>query len=98
MFYTYLIILAVMGLITFVSYANDKRKATKDPKHRTREKTLLLLSFIFGSIGGLLGMYKCHHKTKHWYFVFVNWFSLILHIAIGIIVFKYFGFSGFVLL
>ena len=73
----YLILLAFMGLITFIAYASDKRKATKDPRHRTREKTLLLLTFLFGSIGGLCGMYLCRHKTKHWYFVLVNWLILL---------------------
>ena len=82
MFY-YLIAILLMGIITFIAYANDKRKAKADPKHRTREKTLLLLSFLLGSVGGLLGMYVCRHKTKHWYFVVVNWLSLIIHIALG---------------
>ena len=87
----YLILIAVMGIITFIAYANDKKKAKKDPKHRTREKTLLLLSFLFGSVGGLLGMYVCRHKTKHWYFVVINWGSLLIHIALAVLIYWRFG-------
>ena len=72
-------LLVVMGLITFFAYLIDKKKAEKG-KWRTKEKTLLGLSFLFGSIGGLLGLYVVRHKTKHWYFVVVNYLSLIIHI------------------
>ena len=75
-----------MGIITFALYGIDKKKAIYN-RRRISEKTLLLSSFIFGSIGGLLGMYILRHKTKHWYFVFVNVFSFILHIFIGYVIF-----------
>lgn len=86
----YIGLIIIMSLITFILYGVDKRKAQKN-KWRIKEATLLLSSFIFGSIGGLIGMYGLRHKTKHWYFVVVNYLSLIIHIFIGIIVFKKIG-------
>lgn len=82
----YFILYAVMTLITLFLYHSDKKKAIKK-KWRIPESTLLLSSFILGSIGGLIGLYQLRHKNKHWYFVFVNWASFILHIAIPICIY-----------
>ncbi|WP_369691559.1 DUF1294 domain-containing protein [Subdoligranulum variabile] len=30
---------------------------------------MFVAALLGGSLGALLGMYLCHHKTKHWYFV-----------------------------
>ena len=78
----YLIIILAMSLITYVSYAIDKKKSIQG-KWRTKEKTLLMMSILFGALGGLFAMYLLRHKTKHWYFVFINWIALLLHIVIG---------------
>ena len=82
----YIVLILIMSLITFILYAIDKRKAKKD-RWRIKEATLLFFSFMFGSIGGLLGMYKLRHKTKHWYFVLVNVLSFILHVFLGVVVY-----------
>ena len=74
----WLIYLAVLSLVTFCVYALDKRKAEKG-KWRTPEKVLLLLSFFGGALGGLLAMNGIRHKTKKWYFWFVNLVGLLLH-------------------
>lgn len=87
-FIIYLIVIVLMSFVTLIMYKTDKKKAISG-KWRTKEKTLLLMSFFFGSIGGLLGLYKLRHKNKHWYFVFVNWFSLILHIVIGYLLYGF---------
>ena len=78
----YLIVLLIMSLISFSLYGIDKKRAIKN-KWRIKEATLLLSSFLFGSIGGLCGMYLLRHKTKHWYFVLVNFVSLIIHLIVG---------------
>jgi uncharacterized membrane protein YsdA (DUF1294 family) len=78
----YLIIILFMSLITYLSYAIDKKKSIQG-KWRTKEKTLLMMSIFFGAIGGLLAMYSKRHKTKHWYFVVINWTSLLLHFVIA---------------
>lgn len=87
----YLLILLVMSIITFILYAIDKRKAIKK-EWRIKESVLLLFSFFFGSIGGMLGLYVLRHKNKHWYFVFVNFVSLILHIILAYIIYNWKGF------
>ena len=77
--------LVLLSLITFIAYRNDKRKAEKG-KYRTKEKTLLLLSFLGGAWLGYPAMLIFRHKTKgeHWYFTFVNLLGILL--SIGIII------------
>ena len=72
--------LLLLSIITFFSYLADKKKAEKG-KYRTREKTLLLLSFLGGAFGGYPAMLIFRHKTKaeHWYFTFVNILGILLH-------------------
>ena len=70
-----------VSLITFFLYKIDKAKAIKGA-WRIKESTLLLSSLCLGSIGGLLGMYMLRHKTKHWYFILINWLALILHLLV----------------
>ncbi len=45
----------------------DKRKA-KGHRRRVSEKVLFFFPLLGGSVGGLVGMYLFHHKTRHWYF------------------------------
>ena len=55
------------SLISFILMGVDKRRAKKN-KWRVSEKTLFLAAACFGALGGTLGMFYFHHKTKHWYF------------------------------
>ena len=55
--------LAVINIITFVTYGVDKSKAKKN-KFRISEATLLLLAAIGGALGAACGMTFFHHKTK----------------------------------
>ena len=77
----YLIYLAVLSLVTFIVYANDKKKAQKG-KWRTKEATLLFLSLIGGATGGYLAMLLVRHKTKKWYFHFVNLIGILWQVAL----------------
>ena len=74
--------LILLSIITFIAYGADKKKA-KDHKYRTKEKTLLSLSFFGGAFGGYPAMLIFRHKTKgeHWYFTFCNILGLIIHIT-----------------
>ncbi len=87
----YLIALIVMSLITFIIYGIDKKRSKKN-QWRIKETILLSMSFFLGSIGGLCGMYVLRHKTKHWYFVVVNYVSIIIHIVLAIFIFNNIGF------
>lgn len=81
-FLIYYILCAVMSAAAFVAMGADKRLA-QTHQRRIPEKHLFLLSILFGGIGGTIGMFKFHHKTKHWYFrVFFPLFALI-QIALG---------------
>ena len=71
----------------------DKRKAI-NKKYRTKEKTLLLLSFLGGAFGGYPAMLIFRHKTKaeHWYFTAVNLLGLAIHITLMILLIFVFKF------
>ena len=85
--------LVLLSLITFIAYGVDKKKAIKG-KYRTKEKTLLSLSFLGGAFGGYPAMLIFRHKTKgeHWYFTAVNWLGLALHITLMILIIFVFKF------
>ena len=59
--------LAILNVITFAVYGIDKYLAVKN-KHRIKIVTLLGLSLLGGSIGGLAAVYFFRHKTKKKYF------------------------------
>ena len=61
------VILVVMNLAAFILMGVDKAKA-KAGAWRIPEKTLFLVTALFGGLGGTLGMTVFRHKTKHWYF------------------------------
>lgn len=48
--------------------AVDKRRA-KRQAWRIRERTFFIAALLGAGPGVWAGMYLCHHKTKHWYFV-----------------------------
>jgi uncharacterized membrane protein YsdA (DUF1294 family) len=61
------VMLLVMNLLAFPLMGTDKAKA-KRGAWRIPEKTLFLVTALFGGLGGTLGMTFFRHKTKHWYF------------------------------
>ncbi len=60
-----LIYLAIISIISIVVCIYDKFAAKHNPKHRTREATLLLLSALGGSVAMFITMQLIRHKTKH---------------------------------
>ena len=54
-----------VSIISIVVCIYDKIAAKHNPKHRTREATLLLLSAIGGSVAMYATMQLIRHKTKH---------------------------------
>ena len=77
------IYLVIISLVTFLFYGIDKSKAKRD-KWRIPEATLIILCFIGGGIGGLLGMKVFRHKTQHLKFKILVPLSVLLWAA-GII-------------
>ena len=61
------VFLLVMNVLAFALMGIDKLKA-KARAWRVPEKTLFLVTALFGGLGGTLGMNVFRHKTKHWYF------------------------------
>jgi uncharacterized membrane protein YsdA (DUF1294 family) len=58
----------LLNLVGFLAMGNDKQKAKRNA-WRIPERTLLLIAFLGGGLGSLVGMYTFHHKTKHTKFI-----------------------------
>ena len=86
--YYFLILLALINLVTFIIYGLDKRKAKKR-KMRYSESFLIGLAVFGGSIGALVAVYTFRHKTKHKKFTIGLPLILIIETALLTI---YFGF------
>ena len=82
-----LLILAAVNLLAFALYGVDKVKAKKGG-WRIPEATLLLVAFLGGSMGALLGMEVFRHKTRHAKFRILVPLFLILHIALAVYMVK----------
>ena len=74
-------VLAVMNLAAFALMGIDKAKA-KAGAWRIPEKTLFLVTALFGGLGGTLGMNVFRHKTKHWYFKYGFPTLLVIQLAV----------------
>ena len=85
--------LLLLSIIAFFAYRADKKKAIKGA-YRTKEKTLLLLSFFGGAFGGYPAMLIFRHKTKgeHWYFIATNLLGIALHATALILIAFVFNF------
>ena len=59
------IYLCVISLVSIIVCCYDKIAAKHNPKHRTREATLLWLSAFGGSVAMFITMKLIRHKTKH---------------------------------
>lgn len=55
--------LLAINVVTFVAFGIDKRRAVEG-RWRIREHTLLVLSLLGGTIGGLVGMVAFRHKIR----------------------------------
>ena len=74
--------LAAISLISIIVCIYDKIAAKHNPKHRTRERTLLLLSAIGGSVAMLACMLLIRHKTKHAKFMVGIPVIIVLQVAL----------------
>ena len=80
--------LLLINIVTFLVFVIDKRRAVKR-KWRIPEKTLLGLSLIGGSAGGLIAMYYFRHKIRKPAFAFglpmMLLVQVIVILAVGMI-------------
>ena len=70
-----------LNVINFFLRGWDKRQA-KGGRRRTPEKSFFFLALLGGALGGILGMYAFHHKTRHWYFKWGLPALLLLHLGL----------------
>lgn len=80
-----IVVLIVMNGLAFSLMGIDKAKA-KAGAWRIPEKTLFLVTALFGGLGGTAGMFFFRHKTKHWYFRLGFPALLIVQIALLILI------------
>lgn len=77
----YLIVyLGIVSLVLFIMMGHDKRQARRGGR-RVPEKRLFAVAALGGALGGWLGMYAFHHKTRHWHFKFGFPALALLHLA-----------------
>jgi len=77
----------IINILALLLYGMDKRKAQKH-QYRIQEKTLLIIAFLGGALGALIGMTLFHHKTKHMKFILFNPIFLCIHIGIILYIIK----------
>ena len=77
--------LAAISIISIIACCYDKMAAKKLPKHRTRERSLLLLSALGGSLAMLITMLIIRHKTKHKKFMIGIPLIIALQIALALL-------------
>ena len=77
-----LIYLCAISIVSIIVCCYDKFAAKHNPKHRTRESTLLWLSVLGGSLAMYCTMQLIRHKTKHAKFMIGITVIIVLQIAI----------------
>ncbi|MCL2593439.1 MAG: DUF1294 domain-containing protein [Defluviitaleaceae bacterium] len=73
--------LLAWNIIVFFLYGIDKQKAKKG-KWRINETTLLICTFLMGSVGAFFGMNVFRHKTNKWKFKIGVTLAILLNLAI----------------
>ncbi len=69
----------IINIVLFCAMALDKKRAIRG-RRRVPEKTLFLMAILGGSIGGFVGMFTQHHKTKHISFYVAYGLTAAMHI------------------
>lgn len=85
---SYLIVVAILSLITFSTYGWDKYKAQNEGR-RIPEKTLHLLALAFGWVGAIAGQQFFRHKTRKVTFLLITYLITALHVVLIILMIIY---------
>jgi len=86
----------IISLFAILMTAHNKH-AAKAGSRLTRERTLLFIAAIGGSIAMLLSMRMLRHKTKHAKFMLGIPLIIILQVAAGLLIWWHFGGSTILL-
>ncbi len=85
----FLAYLALISLITFGVFADDKARAMAG-RRRTAEATLLKLAMLGGSPGALCAQHLLRHKTRKQPFAArLNMIAAIQILLLGVLVFRH---------
>ncbi|WP_342114989.1 DUF1294 domain-containing protein [Pseudoduganella sp. OTU4001] len=71
---------AVASVVCFIAYALDK-SAARNGRHRTPERTLLLLGLAGGWPGALAAQQLLRHKSSKTSFLAKFWLTVVLNMA-----------------
>ena len=85
-----IIYFAFINLLSAAVCIADKWKAIKH-KSRIRERTLWVLSLLYGSVGMYLTMHAIRHKTQHMSFMFGLPLLIIFQIFLVLLLTKLIG-------
>lgn len=90
---TLLLYLCIINALSLLLMRIDKRKSQKS-RWRIRERTLLSVATLGGSLGATIGMYLFRHKTRHKRFAIGLPALLVLHILLFALYLYFFEFSA----
>ena len=84
----YLAYMLSLNSVLFSFYAYDKVQA-KIGGRRIPELILHFLAVIGGPVGGIAGQWLFHHKVRKQGFHVVLWVSLVVHLAVFVLFYKF---------
>lgn len=82
------ILVLIWNLAVFFVYGLDKLFA-KNGLRRIREKTLIILSYLFGAVGAMFGMIVFNHKTSKIKFRILVPVSVAFNVVLAILIYNY---------
>ena len=82
------ILILIWNLAVFFVYGLDKLFA-KNGLRRIREKTLIILSYLFGAVGAMFGMIVFNHKTSKIKFRILVPVSVAFNVVLAILIYNY---------
>lgn len=88
--YIFLIYIALISVISVIVTISDKSRA-KSHKWRVKERTLLILAALGGSVSMYLTMHIIRHKTQKLKFMLGIPVIIVLQVIAVYLVFRYVG-------
>ena len=85
---------AAISLVCVIVTVYDKLAAKRRPRHRTPEKTLMLLGLSGGAAAMYVTMLIIRHKTQHKKFMVGLPLMIVLHVVIAAALFFLFVFHS----